>query len=77
LSVYHELHRLGRESCRRENSEQEQCCETGCCLVDQDYASYDVAWGPETNCMVGALRRNSPILSVLSFRTWLASRPDE
>jgi Uma2 family endonuclease len=27
--------------------------------------------------MVGALRRNSPILSVPSFRTWLASRPDE
>jgi Uma2 family endonuclease len=31
----------------------------------------------ETNFMVGALRRNSPILSVPSFRTWLASRPDE
>ena len=27
--------------------------------------------------MVGALRRNAPILSVASFRTWLASRPDE
>ena len=27
--------------------------------------------------MVGALRRNPPILSVASFRTWLASRPDE
>src|SRR6266545_7517068 len=27
--------------------------------------------------MVGALRQNVPILSVASFRTWLASRPDE
>jgi hypothetical protein len=27
--------------------------------------------------MVGALRENAPILSVASFRTWLASRPDE
>jgi len=27
--------------------------------------------------MVGALRQNSPILSVASFRTWLESRPDE
>jgi Uma2 family endonuclease len=27
--------------------------------------------------MVGAVRQNSPILSVASFRTWLASRPDE
>jgi Uma2 family endonuclease len=27
--------------------------------------------------MVGALRQNAPILSVASFRTWLASRPDE
>src|SRR6266571_5334813 len=31
----------------------------------------------ETNVMVGALRQNAPILSVASFRTWLASRPDE
>ena len=27
--------------------------------------------------MVGALRQNSPILSVASFRAWLESRPDE
>src|SRR5712692_7535669 len=27
--------------------------------------------------MVGALRQNAPILSVASFRAWLASRPDE
>jgi Uma2 family endonuclease len=27
--------------------------------------------------MVGAVRSNTPILSVASFRTWLASRPDE
>ena len=27
--------------------------------------------------MTGALRQNSPLLSVASFRTWLASRPDE
>jgi Uma2 family endonuclease len=27
--------------------------------------------------MVGALRQNTPILSVASFRTWLTSRPDE
>jgi Uma2 family endonuclease len=27
--------------------------------------------------MVGAVRQNPPILSVASFRTWLASRPDE
>lgn len=27
--------------------------------------------------MVGALRQNVPILSVSSFRTWLASRPEE
>ena len=27
--------------------------------------------------MVGALRQNSPILSVASFRTWLESRPEE
>jgi Uma2 family endonuclease len=27
--------------------------------------------------MTGALRHNAPILSVASFRTWLASRPDE
>jgi Uma2 family endonuclease len=27
--------------------------------------------------MVGALRQNSPMLSVASFRTWLTSRPDE
>lgn len=27
--------------------------------------------------MVGALRHNTPILSVASFRTWLKSRPDE
>jgi Uma2 family endonuclease len=27
--------------------------------------------------MVGALRRNTPILSVASFRTWLESRPEE
>src|SRR5262245_18031785 len=27
--------------------------------------------------MVGALRETAPILSVASFRTWLASRPDE
>jgi Uma2 family endonuclease len=27
--------------------------------------------------MVGALRQNTPILSVASFRMWLASRPDE
>src|SRR5262245_28807800 len=31
----------------------------------------------ETNIMVGALRQNAPILSVASFRAWLASRPDE
>jgi Uma2 family endonuclease len=29
------------------------------------------------NVMVGAVRQNSPILSVASFRTWLESRPDE
>lgn len=27
--------------------------------------------------MVGAVRQRAPILSVASFRTWLASRPDE
>jgi Uma2 family endonuclease len=27
--------------------------------------------------MVGAVRRNAPILSVASFRAWLTSRPDE
>ena len=27
--------------------------------------------------MVGAVRQHAPILSVASFRTWLASRPDE
>src|ERR1700686_1365528 len=27
--------------------------------------------------MVGALRQHAPILSVASFRAWLASRPDE
>jgi Uma2 family endonuclease len=27
--------------------------------------------------MPGALRQNAPMLSVASFRTWLASRPDE
>src|SRR5215475_7023081 len=27
--------------------------------------------------MVGALHQNAPILSVASFRAWLASRPDE
>jgi Uma2 family endonuclease len=27
--------------------------------------------------MVGALRQNAPMLSVASYRTWLASRPDE
>jgi Uma2 family endonuclease len=31
----------------------------------------------ETNVMVGALRQNTPILSVASFRAWLTSRPDE
>src|SRR6266700_772852 len=31
----------------------------------------------ETNVMVGALHQNAPILSVASFRAWLASRPDE
>jgi hypothetical protein len=27
--------------------------------------------------MVGAVRQHAPILSVGSFRAWLASRPDE
>lgn len=27
--------------------------------------------------MVGALRQNAPMLSIASFRAWLASRPDE
>jgi Uma2 family endonuclease len=31
----------------------------------------------ETNVMVGAVRQHAPILSVASFRAWLASRPDE
>jgi Uma2 family endonuclease len=31
----------------------------------------------ETNVMVGAVRQQAPILSVGSFRAWLASRPDE
>jgi Uma2 family endonuclease len=31
----------------------------------------------ETNIMVGAVRQHAPILSVASFRAWLASRPDE
>jgi Uma2 family endonuclease len=31
----------------------------------------------ETELMVGAVRQNSPMLSVASFRTWLTSRPDE
>jgi Uma2 family endonuclease len=31
----------------------------------------------ETKLMVGALHRNTPILSVASFRAWLKSRPDE
>jgi Uma2 family endonuclease len=29
------------------------------------------------NVMVGALRRNAPILSVAAFRRWIESRPDE
>jgi Uma2 family endonuclease len=32
---------------------------------------------PEINAMVGAVRQHAPILSVASFRAWLASRPDE
>jgi Uma2 family endonuclease len=32
---------------------------------------------PETNVMVGGLHQTAPILSVASFRAWLASRPDE
>jgi Uma2 family endonuclease len=31
----------------------------------------------ETNAMAGAVRQHAPILSVASFRAWLASRPDE
>ena len=31
----------------------------------------------ETELMVGAVRQNSPMLSVASFRAWLGSRPDE
>jgi len=31
----------------------------------------------ETELMVGAVRQNSPMLSVVSFRAWLGSRPDE
>jgi Uma2 family endonuclease len=31
----------------------------------------------EKNLMVGAVRQHAPILSVASFRAWLASRPDE
>jgi Uma2 family endonuclease len=31
----------------------------------------------ETNVMVGAVRQHAPMLSVASFRAWLASRPDE
>src|SRR2546423_14284640 len=31
----------------------------------------------EIKIMVGAVRQNAPILSVASFRAWLASRPDE
>jgi Uma2 family endonuclease len=31
----------------------------------------------EINVMIGALRQRTPILSVASFRAWLASRPDE
>jgi Uma2 family endonuclease len=31
----------------------------------------------ETAVMVGAVRQHVPILSVASFRAWLASRPDE
>jgi Uma2 family endonuclease len=31
----------------------------------------------ETDVMVGAARQHAPILSVASFRAWLASRPDE
>jgi Uma2 family endonuclease len=33
--------------------------------------------GLETELMVGAVRQNSPMLSVASFRAWLGSRPDE
>jgi Uma2 family endonuclease len=32
---------------------------------------------PETNIMVGAVRQHAPMLSVPSFRAWLASRPNE
>jgi Uma2 family endonuclease len=31
----------------------------------------------EINVMIGALRQRTPMLSVASFRAWLASRPDE
>jgi Uma2 family endonuclease len=31
----------------------------------------------ETELMVGAVRQNSPMLSVASFRAWRGSRPDE
>ncbi len=37
------------------------------------HAGYDL----ETELMVGAVRQNSPMLSVASFRAWLGSRPDE
>jgi Uma2 family endonuclease len=37
------------------------------------HAVYDL----ETEPMVGAVRQNSPMLSVASFRAWLGSRPDE
>ena len=41
------------------------------------FAMLHVVYDLETEPMVGAVRQNSPMLSVASFRAWLGSRPDE
>ena len=41
------------------------------------FAMFHAGYDLETELMVGAVRQNSPILSVASFRAWLGSRPDE
>ncbi len=53
------------------------CLDVPCCAVGRGYASYAPSGASGDKVMIGALRQRSPILSVASFRAWLASRPDE
>jgi Uma2 family endonuclease len=41
------------------------------------FAMLNAGYDLETELMVSAVRQNSPMLSVASFRAWLGSRPDE